>query len=871
MMRDPFQLLREIVGGSLSVPPSGGASGGSGGDGDPEFTEACHVRLLQALRSAGGTGSPGSPDLAGLVRHVLRREEETQSGASQTIRAPNRAPWPDRRVWQECGVEVINEGPGGFLLRARKWAPDWLPQAGDCPPEAAAFAEAPRRNYQPVAADPFVGIAGFDSYRSSGQRDAMRAVMTAPPGSTLVINLPTGAGKSLCAHLPALHLSRDYGVSVVVVPTTALAIDQERAVSRHVPHLTAYYQDQSPGGRERREKIRERIRDGTQRIVFTSPESVMESLAPALYAAAERGFMRTLVVDEAHMVEQWGDEFRPSFQELPGLRKDLLRVARGEPFVTVLMTGTLTEYCLDTLETLYGSPGPFDVISAAQLRPEPSYWAAYCRDEEERGRRVLEAVCNLPRPLILYATKVREVEGWGDELRRFGFRRLAVVTGASSAEHRGRVIDQWRERHLDIIVATSAFGLGVDQSDVRAVVHACIPETIDRFYQEVGRGGRDGKASVSLLLYTKADFATAGGLNKKVTISAKRGLQRWRRMFGAKEVLPDGRIKVPVDISPGMGQGDIDMVNLRNRGWNVRTLTLMSRAGLIEMDAEPPPQQPAEGDGADAEAASAAYLEELRDRHNARVIRILDDGHMREDVWAERVEPVRETRASLSRRSLDLMIEALKGKQDIARLLTEAYSITARENPPRNGAAVSHACGGCAACRAGNVSPYAAALPPSVPAWRAVDFAVGEELRRLIGGAGNCLAVYCDARGRGADWEGQLGNLVRWFAAQKVANVVDPAGALSNVRSELSRGRDGVVFFHERFDPLRIPPVPTLVIHPAGELVPPAYLNFAKGKVARVLLLPEDAADPRRRDRRLADVLDCRSFRFEELLTLLAI
>lgn len=147
---------------------------------------------------------------------------------------------------------------------------------------------------------------------------------------------------------------------------------------------------------------------------------------------------------------------------------------------------------------------------------------------------MFEAVCNLPRPLILYATKVKEVEEWGAQLRGLGFRRLAVVTGASSADHRGRVIEQWRDGHLDIVVATSAFGLGVDQSDVRAVVHACIPETIDRFYQEVGRGGRDGKASVSLMLYTKADYATADGLNRKVTISTDRGLQRWRRMFGTK-------------------------------------------------------------------------------------------------------------------------------------------------------------------------------------------------------------------------------------------------------------------------------------------------------------------------------------------------
>ncbi|MEH2094342.1 protein DpdG [Nostoc sp.] len=140
-------------------------------------------------------------------------------------------------------------------------------------------------------------------------------------------------------------------------------------------------------GKERRKGIRDRIRAGTQRIIFTSPESLMDSLASALYEAAKLGILRYFIIDEAHMVEQWGDDFRPAFQEIPGLRRDLLRL---NSFTTLLLTATLTESCLDTLETLFGKD--LQVISAVQLRPEPAYWFKRCESEEVRKQRLLEAV-----------------------------------------------------------------------------------------------------------------------------------------------------------------------------------------------------------------------------------------------------------------------------------------------------------------------------------------------------------------------------------------------------------------------------------------------------------------------------------------------
>lgn len=109
------------------------------------------------------------------------------------------------------------------------------------------------------------------------------------------------------------------------------------------------------------------------------------------------------------MIEQWGDDFRPAFQEIPGLRRDLLRLT---PFTTLLLTATLTASCVDTLGSLFRDPGEFQVISAVQLRPEPAYWFAYCQTEEIRTQRLIEAVFHLPRPLIIYTTKVADVKAW---------------------------------------------------------------------------------------------------------------------------------------------------------------------------------------------------------------------------------------------------------------------------------------------------------------------------------------------------------------------------------------------------------------------------------------------------------------------------
>ncbi|HAT15904.1 MAG TPA: hypothetical protein DCS91_22200 [Microcoleaceae bacterium UBA11344] len=840
-MADFFQEFREILQtGNLPADTS-------------QFSETCYRRLLDALAAVGTPDAPEKGDIAALVRHLLRREDELQGGMPQTIKVPRTSPFPNREMWQQSGIDILIEGADYYLISAHPWQPDWLDFSAQYPPDKPVFDEKKCRNYEPVEGDPFLELVNLQKYRSVGQREAIRAVLTAPDNSTLAINLPTGSGKSLCAQLPALVRSKNAGVTVVVVPTTALAIDQERALKPFVNHATAYYGDEFGQEQERRQEISDRLRNGTQRILFTSPESLMTSLAPAIYEAARSKMLKYFVIDEAHIVEQWGDEFRPEFQELPGLRRDLLRLTS---FTTLLLTATLTESCLDTLETLFGKPGPFQVISAVQLRPEPSYWFAWCESEEIRKERLIEAVYHLPRPLIVYATKREDVRRWEQDLRRAGFKRCAIMTGESSLPERSQLIEDLRERRVDIVVATSAFGLGVDQSDVRAVIHACIPETIDRFYQEVGRGGRDGKAAISIALHTTEDLEIAKYLNKNSAITIERGLERWDSMFFKKTILPDRRFRVPVNIPPSLQLADIDMNSQKNQEWNICTLTLMSQAGLIEFDADEPPRRR-------NFESNDAYQKAWELHRESRFIRILDESHLNEQTWGYKVEPIRQQRQNRSYRNLELMREALRPKRCISEILAEAYTIPTRAIPePRKQVIVSRACGGCPICRKNRDSLFAGIMPAPISVWQNPKLFVGEELERLLAGDKLMLILYESMEEK--NWKRKIPQVFQWLREQGIRNLVVSREFYSTLIKEPNLIPDAFLFLFEKYQPILMPRIPTLIFHPPGKAIPEKYLSPNRTSDAPlIILLPVDTPDPSRNDRKLIDIFSGKSFMFD--------
>jgi ATP-dependent DNA helicase RecQ len=136
----------------------------------------------------------------------------------------------------------------------------------------------------------------------------------------------------------------------------------------------------------------------------------------------------------------------------------------------------------------------------------------------------------LPRPLILYVTKPEDADEWVKTLKGEGFVRVEAFSGKTENDERRRIIREWNSNLRDIMVANSAFGIGVDKGDVRTVIHATLPENMDRFYQEVGRSGRDGCSSISLVCSANGDEGLAFGMTATARISTEKAVERWQRM-----------------------------------------------------------------------------------------------------------------------------------------------------------------------------------------------------------------------------------------------------------------------------------------------------------------------------------------------------
>ena len=473
-----------------------------------------------------------------------------------------------------------------------------------------------------------------------------------------MVSLPTGGGKSAVALVPSLVGARD-DLSLFIMPTTALALDQERAVQAYRPlhgTLCGPFAYHSGLDSDQKKAFRDRIRSGEQRIVFASPEAALHSLSGALFTAAEAGRLKYLVVDEAHMISDWGNEFRPEFQHLAGLRWDLLRLASqapvGERFRTLLLSATLTRTSIETLRALFGDEC-FRVVASVSIRPECFFFLGDVSSKQARLDLLPGLITRLPKPLVVYVTKRKDAAEIRDQLQQTGFRRVGMVTGETPAEGRRRVINDWRRTEsgtrIDVVVANSAFGLGIDMDEIRTVIHACIPETFDRFYQEVGRGGRDGHACLSVFLPVESDERTAKSMSAPTLIGKTKGSHRWTQMLRTSTSLGNSRYRVDVRDLPSHL---ID--NAQNRAWSLRTLGLMSRAGLIRLRAEEPPRL---GPEVTEEARKAAHVE----YQNTVIVELTDVDSSDTEAWDRRFEQARTSTYAYFRRSFARVCDLVQG------------------------------------------------------------------------------------------------------------------------------------------------------------------------------------------------------------------
>jgi superfamily II DNA/RNA helicase len=771
------------------------------------------------LRRAWGQPAARTPlELAVLLRQALGLEASRRQTTSVSLALAPDSPLQTFEAWGGAGLDAERLA-GGWLVTNCAWRPNWAASGGS--PDAFAVAEQlrPGAALAACAGDPFLAQLGYSTYQSPGQRAAVRAALTTPPGATLAVSLATGEGKSLIFQLAArLGFAGDDprtpGLTVVVVPTVALAIDHENAAVEQGLSAPIAYR----GGQESdNQALIAQIDADAQVLCVASPEAICGPLRRAITAAATRGRLRALVVDEAHLIDGWGTGFRTEFQTLSGLRHQWVLAAPPTTAArTLLLSATLTASTLEMLQTLFSGPGDFQTISALRLRAEPDYWSVACTSEVDREIQVIDALRHVPRPAILYVTRVVDAKAWRDRLADLGFSHVELVHGETSGGERDRILKAWRLGDVDLVVATSAFGLGIDYRHVRSVLHACIPESLDRFYQEVGRGGRDGRGCLSLTFHTQGDQSIAEHVGKTLVISIDRGRQRWMSMF-AQRIPTDTKDTyiLPLDVAPSYEPEDIDMRGERNSDWNARVLTLMARARMIELQGAPPAG--------------------LVGRHE--IVRVLRQEHSREAAWRCFVEPVRADLMAGSETNLTRMREVLSSGRCPAPLLLDLYSA----GPD------AHACSRCEECRADATArrPERPRAEPATP-WpppRALE----AHMAGLLDAKGRQVVWYDPAR---ADrtFRRRAGDILRALYAGGVCNValIDAPFVLAETLREAAR--DLPIFFTQvgRLTQRRLPQGASLVVcGPANGL---ESLDLASRPLERAefLWLPQGQEDPSR-------------------------
>lgn len=557
-----------------------------------------HFRALSASSSLGDCGA--------LLREILR----LQGWVSRIPAAGFPISQENWKFLDRFGISIQQDGPSLLLFAAARPSHPLLAEdVWNC----ISIDEAERRFREESVPDAVLTryFPNYNSYQNPTQKAAIRSLLTMPHGAAMLITIPTGGGKSLLFELATLWWRQNDQTEkpcvLLVVPTVALAIAHENTL-RSIPGLEESRSLRGDLGPDAREQIRQGFLRGEIPVLIASPEMLFGGAHPWILDAAvpranrvlaAQGHLSAIFVDEAHIIESWGRTFRPDFQRLPGLVQELRNV--NPELRVVLLSATISDPARRELRRGYkGTASEWIEIDAHVPRYEFDLASVRFESQESRHEALLEAIDFAPRPAIVYTTLVEDAESLYEVLRdQREYKRVALFTGESSEPYsRQQVVEGWVKDQFDLVVATSAFGMGIDKTDVRTVIHACVPESAARYYQEIGRAGRDGRQALALCLWWKSQerdpdertddlgFAYRMGVNQFLTV--KRAADRWRALVKETAdrhapVLFDGIYRV-LELSLDAHPADISgMTGRHNRGWNMVLLNQLQRTGSLEI------------------------------------------------------------------------------------------------------------------------------------------------------------------------------------------------------------------------------------------------------------------------------------------------